>query len=73
MSVALANNNRFYERICQCFSMFQVVLQLTCLLHEDMENSQRGEGCSTVKEGGPFSLSTSPFLPYGGNPQQDHT
>ena len=29
--------------------------------------------CSTVKEGGPFSLTTSPFPPYGGNLQQIHT
>ena len=29
--------------------------------------------CSMVKEGGPFSLTTSPFPPYGGNLQQIHT
>ena len=29
--------------------------------------------CSTVKEGGPLSLITSPFPPYGGNLQQIHT
>ena len=43
------------------------------MLREDMEASRRGEGCSTVKEGGPFSLNTSPFPPYGGNLQQVHT
>ena len=36
-------------------------------VHEDMDTSQRGEGCSTAKEGGPFSLWTRPLLPYGGN------
>ena len=29
--------------------------------------------CSTAKEGGPFSLATSPFPPHGGNIQQIHT
>ena len=42
-------------------------------LLEDKEASQRGEGCSMAKEGGPFSLTTSPFPPYGGNLQQIHT
>ena len=31
------------------------------MLREDTEASQRGEGCSTAKEGGPFSFITSPF------------
>ena len=34
-----------------------------------MDTSQRDEGCSTTKEGAPFSLQTRPFLPYGGNLQ----
>ena len=46
---------------------------------ENQENNRRNRRadyakmCSTAKEGGPFSLSTSPFPPYGGNLQQVHT
>ena len=43
------------------------------MLREDTQASQREEGCSTAKEGGPFLFITSPFLPYGGNLQQFHT
>ena len=35
--------------------------------------STGGSMCSTAKEGGPFSLTTSPFPPYGGNLQRIHT
>ena len=37
------------------------------MLREDTEASQRGEGCSMVKGGGPFLLITRPFPPCGGN------
>ena len=43
------------------------------MLREDPETFQRGEGCSTGMEGGPFSSLISPFPPYGGNQQQVHT
>ena len=43
--------------LCNSFSVSLKIIQM---LGEDTETSQRGEGCSMAKEGGPFSFITSP-------------